>query len=118
MTPEAIKELAKVKALFQQRAILAAMGVTGEIEQCAVCGDSDCDELVQMLKECWDVLVNSGYEDIVDRQRESLTAAIKELAKVKAIFQQSAILAAMGVDGDKSSPIESKAIINEKECGQ
>lgn len=40
-----IVELAKVKALFQQRAILSAMGVTQrdlvepELEQCSVCGD-------------------------------------------------------------------------------
>lgn len=40
-----IAELAKVKAIFQQRAILSAMGVVQRdlVEQCPTCGDHDCD---------------------------------------------------------------------------
>ena len=33
-----LKELVKVKALFQQRTILAAMGIPGLV-QCPTCGD-------------------------------------------------------------------------------
>lgn len=38
-------DLARAKAVFQQRAILSAMGVQREqaVEQCPTCGDHDCD---------------------------------------------------------------------------
>ncbi len=42
---DVLKDLAKAKAVFQQKAILSAMGVLqrdlveAEVEQCATCGD-------------------------------------------------------------------------------
>ncbi len=45
MNTHLIVELSKVKAIFQQRAILSAMGVTQrdlvepELERCDICGD-------------------------------------------------------------------------------
>jgi len=55
MSPELIDELAKVKAIFQQRAILSAMGVVQrdlvepELERCDICGDYHGGE---MPREC------------------------------------------------------------------
>jgi predicted Zn-ribbon and HTH transcriptional regulator len=40
MTKDLLTDLAKAKAIFQRRAVLAALGV--EPEQCETCGDSDC----------------------------------------------------------------------------
>jgi hypothetical protein len=40
-----LSELARVKAIFQQRAICAALGIDSDInvgvKQCEICGDSD-----------------------------------------------------------------------------
>lgn len=50
-TTSLIVDLSKVKALFQQRAILSAMGVTQrdlvepELERCDICGDVHEDEV-------------------------------------------------------------------------
>ena len=48
MTVELLTELAKVKAMFQQRAIMAVINQGGENlspteNQCKTCGDYDCD---------------------------------------------------------------------------
>ncbi len=45
MSKELIVELTKVKALFQQRAIIAAMGMEHPQDQCATCGDYHAGEV-------------------------------------------------------------------------
>ena len=42
--PDLIADLAKAKAIFQQRAILSALGVMQRdlVEQCDICGGHDC----------------------------------------------------------------------------
>ena len=40
-----IVELSKVKAIFQQRAIIAVMGMEHPQEQCATCGDYHAGEV-------------------------------------------------------------------------
>lgn len=46
MTTNLLTDLARVKAIFQQRAILAAIGVDPDtdvaVKQCPNCGDHDC----------------------------------------------------------------------------